>query len=66
MKLFMPTYNTSESKLLSVDHEEFTLEPGKAIIKTLTNPLANADIAKALVWDESLSPIVTIPAYSLK
>lgn len=66
MKLFMPTYNTSESKLLSVDHEEFTLEPGKAIIKTLTNPLANADIAKALVWDEFLSPIVTIPAYSLK
>ena len=66
MKIFMPTYNTSESKLLSVDHEEFTLEPGKAIIKTLTNPLANADIAKALVWDESLSPIVTIPAYSLK
>lgn len=66
MKIFMPTYNTSESKLLSVDHEEFTLEPGKAIIKTLTNPLANADIAKALVWDEFLSPIVTIPAYSLK
>lgn len=66
MKLFMPTYNISESKLLSVDHEEFTLEPGKAIIKTLTNPLANADIAKALVWDEFLSPIVTIPAYSLK
>lgn len=66
MNLFMPTYNTSESKLLSVDHEEFTLEPGKAIIKTLTNPLANADIAKALVWDEFLSPIVTIPAYSLK
>lgn len=66
MMIFMPTYNTSESKLLSVDHEEFTLEPGKAIIKTLTNPLANADIAKALVWDEFLSPIVTIPAYSLK
>lgn len=66
MNIFMPTYNTSESKLLSVDHEEFTLEPGKAIIKTLTNPLANADIAKALVWDEFLSPIVTIPAYSLK
>lgn len=66
MKIFMPTYNTSESKLLSVDHEEFTLAPGKAIIKTLTNPLANADIAKALVWDEFLSPIVTIPAYSLK
>ena len=62
MKIFMPTYNTSESKLLSVDHEEFTLEPGKAVIKTLTNPLANADIAKALVWDEFLSPIVTIPA----
>lgn len=66
MNIFMPIYNTSESKLLSVDHEEFTLEPGKAIIKTLTNPLANADIAKALVWDEFLSPIVTIPAYSLK
>ena len=66
MMIFMSTYKNSEARLLGVDYEAVTLDSGKAIIKTLTNPLANADIAKALVWDEFLSPIVTIPAYSLK
>jgi len=64
--IFMSTYKNSESRLLDVDYEAVTLDSGKAIIKTLTKPLADAENAKAMVWDEAFSPILTIPAFNLK
>jgi len=66
MMIFMSTYKNSESRLLDVDYEAVTLDSGKAIIKTLTKPLADAENAKAMVWDEAFSPILTIPAFNLK